>query len=64
MSDTDKIIDIYRNLKSNLEKTGLVVDNTGVSNLIILALSEAFDEGIEKGKKIGLNNVIEALKEM
>lgn len=63
MGVMEKIMEIYNKLKSDLENTGLVINNDrGVSNVIILALAEAFENGMLKGEEKGLEESIKVLQ--
>lgn len=65
MSHIDKVMEIFNRLKVNLEETGLVVNNDkGASNLIIIALAEAFQEGIEKGEISGRIKAMDNFQEV
>jgi hypothetical protein len=58
-------MEIFNRLKISLEETGLVINNDkGASNLIIIALAEAFQEGIKKGEISGRIKVMDNFQEV
>jgi hypothetical protein len=63
MSHIDKVMEIFNRLKIDMEKNGLVISNEkGNSNLMILALSEAFTHGIEIGEISGKVKTVEEIE--
>ena len=64
MSHRDKVMEIYNRLKGELEEKGLIINNDkGAANVIIIALSEAFYDGIEKGELSGKLKTLDLLDE-
>jgi len=59
----DAVMKIYEDLKKDLEKAGFVINNeNGISNSIIIALSKAYGEGKEQGKKLGRIKTLEKIE--
>jgi len=64
VKDSDYILDQWNELKQKLESRGIVINDSGAKNDVILAMSACFYEGTSVGERNGQRAALTKVQEL